>query len=737
MSTVILIIVSLLFLALTVLLQQRTFFIQYVFFLRFPILIGLFMVIFPFFAGEDNPKIIQNWFDIDFVGLTIATWLSILLAWAVMYAAAVLYVHVPSRNDLLFLRSEHEKKKRGEAAIQPMPNWLKRYRFPIFSVLATPIWIACWRGSVALSWLEKLSAIVMGVVLAHLFAVGTTWVRGWYTSRQQASLQTMPKPRTTRMNPKVQQALESARKTVLTDDGLSSLWKGYQQEHDDVFTRTRALSFLGLAAVMYVFGFFLVRPDQRTFLTESVPAIAYVLMLLMLLASALSVLSLLLDRYRVPVLLILCVYISWHYKAAEIDHYYKLIRANCPLASRSSGNYGVAMAYEDWAKRHPIDKYPTMVVVSASGGGITAARWTAQVLSNLQRDPNLTDFFGDSIAMISSVSGGAVGSAYVVNAYTSAGAPRDGTTWQTVEDQAGRSSLAAVGWGLVYPDFLRMLVSPPAFLVGKDHDRGWAIERRWAAGTIPDGTSIAKWRDGIRGGWRPVLIFNATVAETGERLVIAPVDIPTAKQGPADFSWRARKLLYPGDDLEVVTAARLSATFPYVTPIARPDQSDDCVDNLYHVADGGYTDNFGVLSAVDYLREIAGKIQADGRKVVLVQIRASNPETMPSPQNHPSFLSIASGPLQTLLSVRTPVQVARNDALVDYLKYEWQQKKIGQLYTVVFQLYKDNPLSWHLSPREKETITAEWLSPKNQCTLVALKTYLGVVAQAPAECSVS
>jgi Patatin-like phospholipase len=420
------------------------------------------------------------------------------------------------------------------------------------------------------------------------------------------------------------------------------------------------------------------------------------------------------------------MYIAVVYYSLDIDHYYKLDRAGCPNPeNQNAGGYRFTNAYEDWAKQHAPDKYPTIVVVAASGGGISAALWTAHVLSNLQRDVDLKYQFGDSITMISAVSGGAVGSTYVINAFTSDGAPKDEVKLTAIEDQAVRSSLGTVGWGLIYPDLGRLL--GVSWLVGEELDRGWALEKRWGAGIMPAEPSMRQWQEGIRQGWRPVPIFNATVSETGEQLVITPVDLLTteAKSVTTQLQWQVRKLLYPGDDIAVMTAARLSSTFPYVTPIARPDAADNCQENTYHVADGGYTDNFGILTALHYLKEIEGKLQAERRKVVLVQIRASDPKSKRTPESHPSYLSIATGPLKTLLRVRTPVQVTRNTAQIESLRYEWQQKEIGQLDTVIFQL-TESPLSWHLSPTEKQDILKEWAKPENQRALVTLKRHLGV-----------
>jgi hypothetical protein len=100
--------------------------------------------------------------------------------------------------------------------------------------------------------------------------------------------------------------------------------------------------------------------------------------------------------------------------------------------------------------------------------------------------------------------------------------------------------------------------------------------------------------------------------------------------------------LYPAWDLPITSAARLSATFPWISPIARPAVGtvDDRI--AYHLADGGYFDNHGVATAVDFLRtvkrelapairELAPAIEEnpDDRprrvrlKILLIQIRAA------------------------------------------------------------------------------------------------------------------
>jgi hypothetical protein len=86
-------------------------------------------------------------------------------------------------------------------------------------------------------------------------------------------------------------------------------------------------------------------------------------------------------------------------------------------------------------------------VVTASGGGIQAAGWTAQVLAGLQCW--LGEDFTKSIGLISSVSGGSVGSLFFVDYCEEDGAIASNNLKAVVQD-AVQDGLETMGWGLVY-----------------------------------------------------------------------------------------------------------------------------------------------------------------------------------------------------------------------------------------------------------------------------------------------
>lgn len=214
------------------------------------------------------------------------------------------------------------------------------------------------------------------------------------------------------------------------------------------------------------------------------------------------------------------------------------------------------------------------------------------------------------------------------------------------------------------------------------------------------------WREGVEDGWRPALIFNATQVETGEPLLLATTDMPP--QIPT-FKTSA-----PGFDIRVVTAARLASTFPYVSPATKAALGSP----PYHVVDGGYYDNYGVYSLLEWLNEALTSSRPDNTPdILIIQIHSFPSSARPEPKNRGWFYQTWA-PLQTLLSVRTNAQVVRdNDALTNFIAL-WSGKgfRISQA-TFEFQ-GTDAPLSWSMNAAQIQDIDKDWKAqikgPKNQ-----------------------
>lgn len=410
------------------------------------------------------------------------------------------------------------------------------------------------------------------------------------------------------------------------------------------------------------------------------PALCFALQAILLVGWAITGLAFFLDRFRVPVFLTL-LGMSWlAFWGYGIDHYYE-VTYDSPqgtFRAHATGNRPPRLEeviHPGWKIVPGPDGKRTLVVVTASGGGIQASAWTAQVLCGLHERYGAD--FTRSLGLISGVSGGSVGTMFFVSHLQQGDDPLPAEEAASVRQASRRSSLDAAAWGLAYPDFVRN-VAPPLteWLFEKYTDRGQAIELAWHD-FVPEHSQhvIPGTRAGlhdmvgpIKRQQMPVVVFNSVLVETGQRLLISPVcqefGEPKQASDPQEFLD-----LYPGARLALATGARLSATFPFVSPICRPTPHRQMNEHLaYHVADGAYADNEGIVTAVDWVNQLCAFYERPEKelirpfdRVLFVRIQPF-PASAPKPAVQNKGWSFATfGPLVGMLSVRRASQAERGD----------------------------------------------------------------------------
>jgi hypothetical protein len=175
------------------------------------------------------------------------------------------------------------------------------------------------------------------------------------------------------------------------------------------------------------------------------PAIFHVLAAAITATWFLSWLTFKLDLYRIPVLMTIVTSIICLRAVVPAGHVYPLSPwPNAPPLAATAALNGVMKSRGD-----------VLVVVAASGGGITASVWATHVLAELDRNRDIQPSFGDRLSAISGVSGGAVGTLFYLDAFAGGTVPHD-TVLDEVVKHSAMSSLGATGWGLVYADGLRL-----------------------------------------------------------------------------------------------------------------------------------------------------------------------------------------------------------------------------------------------------------------------------------------
>jgi hypothetical protein len=291
---------------------------------------------------------------------------------------------------------------------------------------------------------------------------------------------------------------------------------------------------------------------------------------------------------------------------------------------------------------------------------------------------------------------------------------------------ATRGSLNEVGWGFAYPDLWRTFLPGLPFV----KDRGWALQQAWEREWLvrlphlgARSPQLSDWVNDVREGWKPAVSFNSVEVESGQRFSFATF-APPYEWGLSTLGFR-----YPASDVTVSTAVRLSATFPYVTPIARADPASlpgQPEPYAGHFADGGYYDNTGMGIAMRWLdRALSNRAPTDVSKVVaFVRIRSA-PDVGSAPAKRAGgWLYQVAGPVQTLANVRTTAQRDRALAELEFLQRMWCQNGI-EIRSFEFAFERPQPpLSWQLSPPERAAIEREWNDhregERNKATLESL-----------------
>jgi hypothetical protein len=638
----------------------------YIYLLRVQLLSFLTLLWFPFIALWFAPNLLLGVFDVTPLGMVFVTLGAVLASWTVMVTTWQVVLYGPER---FHIRSFPVRS----SILTQLPS--RAGHFPVFAIFSLPIILAALyvsKNGGTSTYPRLLVGVLGGAVMAAVILVA-----GGQFNR-----------------------LSWAESTPVTAF-LSSFGPGFTKDGKSAYGgHYMALSSFLLCFLTYVAigigKFFRIGDPAR------VPTLADLLVFLMILCWGFSAATFILDRFRIPLLLplLLAAIISSHVHAT--DHYFYMFDTKTaldlsPAEVIRAGKPGSAV-----------------IVVAASGGGIKAAAWTARVLTGLEENSRKDisanpHVFGDSVRLISAVSGGSVGAMYFVSEYDAngGGLPSDTTTLREAVARSEASSLDDIAWGLVYPDFLRVFV--PVF---KHLDRGEALEAALTR-ELPNrkyhlSSPLADWREGVLEGWRPAVVFNATIVESGERFLIGTTDLSKAL---GRTSLRDPQFpQFAGRDISLVTAARLSATFPYVSPAARPDIPGTQI----HAVDGGYTDNYGVATLIAWLDEALRAPGNPVRRVLVIEIRASPPASEPPPLSWRGWTFQSFAPIFAMLNVRDTGQLPRNEEELDILRRFAASCNID-IEDAVFEYPPENaPLSWHLSPNDKNEIETIWTSSTSE-----------------------
>jgi hypothetical protein len=422
---------------------------------------------------------------------------------------------------------------------------------------------------------------------------------------------------------------------------------------------------------------------------------------------------------------------------------------------------------------------PRLAVLAVTGGANRSAFWVNIALDRIERElrgpgvPEGESRFPRHIRLIAGASGGMVGASQYVCTLDDRGRhvrwdEIDGS-WTIRRDKEGKpipanllgpyiaagpvDYLTPVMNRIVFCDVPASFVPTPYYM----RDRGHCLEDCFNGTCHELEQSFASLRGGEEAGWRPSIVFSPMQIEDGRRLLIS--NLPLAylasssgalllgknsysSQRPGVRRSQYSKRLEPSGDTDppwmdlyarsavelfrlfpdkvgqfkISTAARMNATFPYISPAVELP-----TDPPRRVVDAGYFDNYGINIASDWIANHQKWLHDNTSGVVLIQLRDGRSYTsrrqLVNPDESPSRLS--TGLAQSLQWLDSPLSGAeaayvavssfRNDEQLQSLD-RWfnrdSQKRSDRPFfaTVVFERPGQVGMNWNLDQDKVETI---------------------------------
>ena len=379
-----------------------------------------------------------------------------------------------------------------------------------------------------------------------------------------------------------------------------------------------------------------------------------------------------------------------------------------------------------------------VVVIATAGGGIRAAAWTTNVLSELNTRIPCFDRY---LFAISGVSGGGVGAA----TYLAALGGKDTVTTGQAVRLSSDGQLAPRLLRVITEDLISPIAASMLFRGGlhnftpfrlSDLDRNRWLEDAWERQMLtkenmpndllrgllfesflslwPDDTLLKNAPLNL-----PALLLNGAVAETGQKIVMSNLALGNTTDTKNSFYDVADLFASTGHDVPYKTATFLCARFPFVTSGGKangtlPNIVANCGKNDYHIIDGGYAENTGIVTAVQLIKKL---------QIISNQLREDKVHPFRRPVAYyllflPNYAaSEEEGSVNTFRFLAEPVNGLlntwnRNGVSLDQLIGRTLQGSRNELSFSYASLTLDTrkhryPLGWYISKTAYDTMTTQ------------------------------
>jgi len=373
-------------------------------------------------------------------------------------------------------------------------------------------------------------------------------------------------------------------------------------------------------------------------------------------------------------------------------------------------------ALENWRAKFPKDQPPKLVLINSSGGGLRATLWSLVILQKL--DSLSGGEFLNHTFLITGSSGGMLGAAYYRELkYRAKQGERTGIYRRAFYDRMGMDFLNAVGVSMAVNDLFIPIKNVKVGGVKYKMDRGYAWERR--LNEVTDSLLDKRLIDYYLLEYKaeiPLMVLSPMVINEGRRMLISPQDISFLARNYSPYSEHKSYEIdgiefmrffknQDAGELRFTTALRMSATFPFITPlVSLPSEP------RMELIDAGVRDNDGFNLGMHFIHEFKDWIEENTDGVVVVKLMANSLQE----------ISINETPYKTRLDalVKPITGVISSFNNLQEFDYSKELRVAESWVRFPFNIYslelisrdEDISLSWHLTNKEKDRIYNRALS---------------------------
>ena len=372
---------------------------------------------------------------------------------------------------------------------------------------------------------------------------------------------------------------------------------------------------------------------------------------------------------------------------------------------------------------------PKMVIVCVTGGGARSGLWAYKAIQ--VADSITNGQLMKHTQLMCGASGGMFGLAYRRELYLRS--LRD-----TSIDLDSQEYVARMGYDVLNPIGTSLAVNDwfirfQKFRDGEyiySKDRGYALEKQFNANTMGfvdkrlGDYAIPEYEALI-----PIMIFSPSIINDGRSLYISSQPVahltfnhPSLVKGQALQSSVEFRRLFKEQDADHVwfsSVLRMNATFPYISPQVTLPSDPEIV-----VMDAGFRDTYGTSIAIKHLYSIRNWVKKNTSGVVIIQIRDSQKLEVIKAKEPRSLLNMITNPLGHIYDNLFTMQDYTNDDLTVYA-HNWLGTDLELIdLELIRSETEDISLSWHLTSKEKLTITQSAYNKKNTEAMLKIKELL-------------